>query len=207
MTFPRDRPIALSFTDALNVLMNACSVPRTGRTAFEARVRHLQRLGLPARGPDDHGARIAYGIPELAGLATAFRFMAAFLPPALAVRYVVERWADLAPFVLAGAREALPASYLMRRSIGNGTIAIIAGNALADLGHKGRHDERNAGPLGRLVIVGSDEPDIISIVGGAGLLIDSRTYMPALVTTVAACATATDADLADELDRLRFAPI
>lgn len=205
MRASHDRPINLSFSQAVTVLMEACAVPPSGRTAFEARVRHLQRLGVPAHGPDQRSGRIDYGITELAAFATAFRLMAAFLVPTLAARYVNECWVQLAPFALAGAREVLPDEYLSRRPILSGTIALIEGNALADLGQKGRHDERNTGPLGKIVIIHADATDLASRVQGAGLVVDSRAYMPIIVARSAEVAMATTADLADELDRLRFA--
>lgn len=149
-------------------------------------------------------ARIDYGIAELAALATALRLMAAFLVPTLAVRFVTERWSDLAPFALAGARDVIPAEYLSRRPLRSGTIAVIEGNALADLGQKGRHDERNAGPLGNIVIVHADATDLPALIQGAGAFVDSQTYMPVIVSRSVALAMATDADLAVELDRLRF---
>lgn len=150
-------------------------------------------------------ARIDYGIAELAAFATAFRLMAAFLVPNLAARYVNERWSELAPFALSGAREVLPDEYLSRRPLVSGTIAIIEGNALADLGQKGRHDERNTGPLAQIVITHAEATDLASRVQGAGLVVDSRTYMPIVVARSAEVTMATDADLFEELDRLRFA--
>lgn len=201
----RDRRITLSFTDAVTVLMEACAIPASGRRAFAARVRHLQRLGLPARTADQKMSRIDYGIAELAALATAFRLMAAFLIPVLAVRYVTEQWNQLAPFALAGAREALPADYLVRRRVGAATIAIIEGNALADLGQKGRLDERFVGPLGKIVIADPADADLPALIGGAALVIDSRTYMPVIVERFAGMSLATDIDLLVELDRLRSA--
>lgn len=203
MPTARDRRITLTFTDAVTVLMDACGIPPAGRKAFEARVRHLQRLGLPARTSDQKMSRIDYGIAELAAFATAFRLMAAFLIPVLAVRYVTERWDQLAPFALAGAREALPADYLIRRRVEACAIAIFEGNALADLGQKGRLDERYVGPLGRIVVADPASADLAAMTGGAALLIDSRTYMPLIVERVADLALATDADLMGELDRLR----
>lgn len=200
----RDRRITLSFSDAVTVLTEACRIAPGGRGAFEARVRHLQRLGLPRRTPDQKMSRIDYGIAELAALATVFRLMAAFMIPVLAVRYVTEQWEALAPFALAGARKALPADYLVRRPIGNGVIAMIDGNALADLGQKGRHDERFVGPLGRIVIADPSTDDLPALIDGAAIMIDSRTYMPIIVKRAAAIAMATDADLMIELDRLRF---
>ncbi len=178
-------------------------LPPSARTALDARIRHLQRLGVPARSPDQRMSRLAYGITELAALATAIRLMTAFMVPTLAARYVTERWDALAPFNLAGARDVLSADYLMRRPITCGTIAIIEGNALADLGQKGRHDERYVGKLGDILIV-DDAIDIALVTLSAGLILDSRAYMPTIVNRSIELSLGTEADLASELDRLRF---
>lgn len=201
----RHRGIGLTFSQSLGVLMEACDVPAEARGAFEARVRQLQRLGLPQRSPEQRMARMRYGIVELAMLATAFRLMAAFVIPTLAVRYLTERWTDLAPAMLAGAGDALPTDYLLRRSVTAGPIVLIEGHALADLGQKGRLDERNTGPLGRIKVASADAPDLPKLVGGVGIMLDTRTYMPRIVGPVAALTLATDAELTEELDRLRFA--
>lgn len=200
----RDRAISLPFSDAVTVLMEACRVRPEGRTAFEARIRHLQRLGVPGRGPGQSRGRLHYGIAELAALATAIRLMTAFMAPTLAARYVVERWAELAPFALAGAERALPVDYLARRPIRNGPIAVFEGNALADLGQKGRHEARYLGPLGAVTIIGDSSGDVSSAADGAGLILDSRIYMPGVVAGSVARSMATGAELAVELDRLRF---
>lgn len=204
MRNPHQRAINLSFADAITVLLEACMLPPSARTALDARIRHLQRLGVPARSPDQRMSRLAYGIAELAALATAIRLMTAFMVPTLAARYVTERWDELAPFNLAGAREVLPADYLARRPITCGTIAIIEGNALADLGQKGRHDERYVGKLGSIVIVNDDAIGFAAIKHCSGLFLDSRAYMPTIVTRSIELGLATEADLASELDRLRF---
>lgn len=202
MQFSSGRAINLSFPHAVTVLMDACGVPPPGRSAFEARLRLLQRLGVPARTPEQRMSRIDYGIAELAILATAFKLMAAFMTPALAARYVTERWHELAPFALAGARDALPVDYLARRPITIGSIAVFEGNALAGMGLKDRHDRRYRGALGCVTI--TDAVGITPLAYNAGLFIDSSTFMPAIVTNAVKLAMATDAELAAELDMLRF---
>lgn len=147
-------------------------------------------------------SRIDYGIAELAVLATAFKLMAAFMTPALAARYVTERWQELAPFALAGARYVLPPEYLARRPITVGSIAVFEGNALSDMGLKDRHDPRYVGSLGGVMI--TDAAGLASLSYNAGLFIDSSTFMPAIVTHAVKLAMATDAELATELDMLRF---
>lgn len=196
------RAINLSFSNAVTVLMIACEVPPSGRSAFEARIRLLQRSGVPVRTPDQRMSRIDYGIAELAALATAFKLMAAFMTPALAARYVTERWQQLAPFALAGARDAFPPDYLFRRPISTGSIAVFEGNALADMGQKERHDPRYAGELGNVTV--TNAACLAPLANKVGVFIDSSTFMPAIVTHAVEVAMATDAELATELDMLRF---
>lgn len=185
--------------------MSACGIEPHARAAFEARIRQLQRLGLPRRTGAGPVGRIEYGIAELAALATAVRLMAAFMVPSLAARYVAERWEILAPVFLAGARAALPASYLARRAIGDVTMFLIDATALADLGKQGRHDERYAGLLGDVIAVAPAAlEDAIRRAGGAGLILDATGYMPTIVEGFARGTIATEQELAHELDGLRF---
>ena len=197
--------LSLSFADAITVLLDACGLSQNARAAFDARIRHLQRLGVPSR-TDDMAGRLHYGIPELAALATAVRLMDAFMAPALAARYVTERWQLLAPFALAGVGEALPASYIARRAIPPATFAVFQANALAMLGKRRQHDERGEEPLGSLRVC--DEVRAAAIteaLNGAGLVLDSRTYMPAIIRGWVGHLAATEVELGTELDRLRFA--
>lgn len=207
MPNPRSRAITLSFSQTVTVLMEACAIPSDGRTAFEARVRQLQRLGVPKRSSTKARGRHDYGIAELAALATAARLMAAFMVPTLAARYVIERWNELAQFALAGADEALSTDYRARRPLRGGPIAVFEGNALADLGRRGRHDDRYVGELGRVILAQADATELQETTGGAGVIIDGRTFMPVLVTRFAELTMATDAELSLELDRLRFAEV
>ena len=203
---PKPEPSALSllFPDAITVLMEACRLAADARTSFDARIRHLQRLGVSDRG-GEAVVRMRYGISELAALATAVRLMDAFMAPALAARYVTERWPTLAPFALAGAGEALPQSYVMRRSIPATTFAVFRANGLAMLGKRRQHDERGEEPLGSVRIC--DEAcatAIIEAVEGAGLVLDSRTYMPVIVRGWSKTLFATEAEITAELDRLKY---
>lgn len=204
---PDDRAINLSFFEGTGIVMAACGIHPDARAAFDARIRQLQRLGLLA-GDRESGTkpRIAWGIPELAMLALACRLMAAFMPPTFAARYASERLGDLAPFLLAGGAAALPASYVARRPIDSTCIAVFEGIALQDLGRKRQHDERYDGTLGKIELFADhDAVDIASAAAGAGIVIDSRTFMPAIITGAAQAGMATDEELAFELDRLRYA--
>lgn len=196
--------LSLSFGDAVTVLMEACGLPPTARTAFDARVRQLQRLGVPARG-DGSGRMLPYGIAELTALATAMKLMDAFMVPALAARYVLEYWEELAPAMLAGARTALPANYLARRSIDSDSFVLVAANALAVMGKRHRHDERYVEPLGSVRVADEKRAAAATAAtGGAAIVLDTRTYMPILVTRWTEILLATETELSVELDRLRF---
>lgn len=185
--------------------MSACGIDPSARTAFDARIRQLQRLGVPRHDDKRPAGRLDYGIVELGALATAARLMAAFMVPSLAARYVTERWETLAPVLLAGARAALPASYLARRPLGDETIIVVEATALADLGRQGRHDERYTGALGDLMAI---DPAVLENavrkIGGAGIILDATGYMPEIVEGFARETRAAEQELFQELDRLRF---
>ncbi len=72
------------------------------------------------------------------------------------------------------------------------------------MGQKGRHEERYVGPLGSVTVV-EDLVSVISAAAGAGLILDSTSYMATLILRFADATMATDPDIAFELDRLRFA--
>lgn len=197
--------VALRHAQAIHLLMTACGIDPSARTAFDARIRQLQRLGMSRRDYAVPAGRIDYGIVELGGLATAVRLMAAFMVPSLAARYVTERWTVLVPALMAGAGSALPTEYVVRRSIGKATMIVIAGGALSDLGRQKRHDERYTGALSDLILTDRAVlADTMEELGGAGLAIDTATYMPAIVKGFAAETMATSHELAHQLDRLRF---
>lgn len=201
---PPPSSLSLSFGDSIVVLMMACGIAPDARGPFEARIRHLQRLGIPDRAGDAM-YRLHYGIAELAAFATTVRLIDAFMAPALAVRYVTERWSDLAPLVLAGASEVLPPAYLIRRSVGLDSFAVFRASALASLGKRGEDGEHHDEMLGRIRICdGARAETIVEALGGAGLVLDSRTYMAVIVEEWAGRLSATDAELGIELDRMRF---
>ena len=200
-----EHAVALRYAQALPVLMKACGIDPLARTAFDARVRQLQRLGVLGRDEARPKGRIDYGIVELAALATAVRLMGAFMVPSLAARYATERWTTLVPALLAGARSALPKDYLARRPLGDGTMVVIEAGALAEVGRQGRHDERYVGALGMMIVVDRTTPlAALEKLGGGGLVLDTTTYMPVIVEGVARATMATETELWHELDRLRF---
>lgn len=198
-----DLILTLTFSQTVDLLIEACALPEPSTSAVEARVKQLQRAGVPKMSGDGPVSRPRYGIAELAAFATAFRLMAAFMVPALAARYVTERWEELAPFLLAGGRETLPAEYLARRPLRSGSVAIFHGNALDSMGHRGRHDERYVSALGSLAFF-EREGELLAAAQGAGLMLDSKTYMPIIISRFAEMTMASDMEMSSELDRLRF---
>lgn len=197
--------LTLRFAQAIPVLMSACDIDPSARIAFDARIRQLQRHGLPPRDAARAAGPLDYGINELAALATAVRLMAAFMVPSLAARYVIERWDTLAPILLSGAQAAIPAGYLARRPIDDKTIIVVQASALADLGLQGRHNERYAGALGKLIAADAVTlGDAVRKMGGAGLILDASGYMARIIEKFVQETVATEQELTHELDRLRF---
>lgn len=196
--------LTLTFGQAVDVLTSACGLESSSRSAIEARIRQLQRAGVPRVLEAEGGQRPRYGLAELSAFATAFRLMSAFMVPALAARYVIERWDELAPFLLAGAKQALSAEYLERRPLHAGPIAIFQGNALNEMGQKERHDGRYGGQLGNITFAEVGEGGLVPLVDAATLVLDGRTYMPELVAQFVNLTMASEAELVAELDRVRF---
>lgn len=200
-----DRAVEMSFPETTDVLMAACGAEPGARSAFAARVRHLQRLGLPPRGGLPANARLVYGLAEMAAIATAFRLMDAFLLPTIASRYVLERWTELTPWLVAGAVDELPAGYAVRRPLTGGRHLVLQGSALAELGRKAAHEGRYDGRLGKVSLHGDAVAAVIAAAaGGAGTVVDSASFMPALVAAMRRKPDVSAEHLVHELDRLRL---
>jgi hypothetical protein len=72
--------------------------------ALRGRIKHLQRLGLPSKGPGK-GKRIAYSAAAVHAWLIALELEEFGIDPALAVRMIKDRWKDLSRFIRE-AREA-----------------------------------------------------------------------------------------------------
>lgn len=200
-----DRAVELPFSKAIDAMMAACQVAPEAKGAFIARVRHLQRLGLPPRGGAPANARLTYGLAEIAAVATAFRLMAAFLLPTLAARYVLERWTDITPFLLAGSAEAMPEGYARRRPPPASRYLVLAGAALTELGRKAAHEGRYDGALGEVTLLGDvDAAAVAAAAGGAGVVVDAAAFMPAIIAAVRSHPLVEEEDVEHELERLRL---
>jgi hypothetical protein len=201
--------IRLGYEEATTLLMEALVQPESARSAFQARIRQLQRIGLLKKPDSKAYERFSYGLVELAALATAFRLMAAFMLPIVAVRYVSERWADFLPALVAGLGSDYAHSRWDEGQPFDVSFVAIEGVALARLGQKAASDTRYDGPLGQV----SCHPDndalgkLWSETTPQGILVDTRPYMAALIAKLAAVETVSDEQIADEIDRLRFSAL
>ncbi len=189
--------------------MAALEQPESARSAFQARIRQLQRIGLLKKPDGKAYERFSYGLVELAALATAFRLMAAFMLPIVAVRYVSERWADFIPALVAGLGPDHARSRWGEGQPLDASFVAIEGVALARLGQKAASDTRYDGPLG--LITCHPDNDALSKVWGEttrqGIVFDTRPYMSALITNLATLETVSEEQVADEIDRLRFSAL
>lgn len=197
--------IRLGYEEATTLLMEALGQSEGARSAFQARIRQLQRIGLLKKPDGKAYERFSYGLVELAVLATAFRLMAAFMLPIVAVRHLNERWADFVPALLSGMGEQGSSRWDSDPPSAAPFVA-IEGTALARLGQKGASDTRYDGPLGAIhCVAASDHVDTVWKAAAAqGVLVDARTYMAPLVTKLAGLEMVSSRQLADEIDRLRF---
>lgn len=188
--------------------MCALGQPEEARSAFQARIRQLQRIGLLKKPDGKAYERFTYGLVELAALATAFRLMAAFMLPSLAVRYLTERWGDFVPALLGGLGGELAGDRWGDDTYTERYIA-IEGVALARLGQKGANDTRYDGPLGLVVAyVGEATLDRVSETGvPQGVVVATRGYMTALVSELRKLDFLSSEQIADEIDRLRFSAL
>jgi hypothetical protein len=197
--------IRLTYEEATTLLMEALEQPDGARSAFQARIRQLQRIGLLKDTGGKAYARFTYGLVELAILATAFRLMAAFMLPVVAVRHLDERWAEFVPALLSGMGDYGRSRWDQDTPCA-GPFVAIEGTALSRLGQKGASDTRYDGPLGAIRCIGaSDHVETVWKAAAAqGVLIDTRTYIAPLVAKLAELETVSSRQLADEIDRLRF---
>lgn len=61
------------------VQLVSCGIPAAAQTAFEPRIRHLRRLGVPSRASEERMSRFDHGVAKLAALATAVHLMTSFM--------------------------------------------------------------------------------------------------------------------------------
>ena len=201
--------IVLDFGEAVRILMVALKIEPTARSAFTARVRQLQRMGLLKREGARAYERFRYGVPELALLATAFRMMSAFMLPILAVRYLTERSKDIVPALVAALDEEDARNRFRGETSARVPILTIEGIALSRLGQKTASDSRYDGPLGK-VVAASENAKLASVLGETmtdSVMIDARSFMPSLVREVRMLDYVSNEQIADDVDRLRFMAI
>ena len=200
--------IRLSYGAAIDVLMQTLDTDAEARSAFAARVRQLQRVGLCK--PTGSYNRFTYGLVELAAIATAFQMMSAFMLPIVAVRFLNERWSIFVPPLVAGTGDAMGRAFWRERDVPQPDTPIIfmEGVALSRLGQKSASDSRYDGPLGKTMALSPG--DVIGRAFGtvtAGVMIDTRSYMPRLIGALEATEPVSRRQLEDEIDRLRYSAL
>lgn len=201
--------IRIDFSEALRILIVALGMEDVPRSAFQSRVRQLLRMGLLKRGEGRTYERFSYGLAELARLAVTFRMMSAFMLPNIAVRYATERWADVVTALVGALDEADGQDRWSNAQRLQTPVLAIEGMALSRLGQKTATDSRYDGPLGRVIALGG-EANLIGVMGQTmteGVVIDARSFMPRLVQELRLLDYISDAQVGDELDRLRLSAL
>ena len=190
----------ISFADARDLLLEILGLDPDAQPAMRARIRQLQKLGLDQL--EARYARRDYGLTELTKLATAFRLMQAFMLPSIAVRYLTERWSDFVPALLAGIDHDFASELGVRRLIPATPLVLIEGIALNRFGQKGANDARYDGPLGMIICLPAENAKLEVQKPASGLLLDTRSFMPALLNGLQIKAALSGRQLAHEIDRL-----
>ena len=198
MNDPVDSNPCLKYGTAVEVLRVSLGFEAIAESGIRARVRQLQKLGLFHK--NQPYMRFDYGLVELAKLAAAFRLMDAFMPPMFTVRHLSERWTDLAPAMLAGIGDDLITELRAVVPAGDGPLVFVEGIALSQLGQKSKRERPYGAPLGRIETFRANAFE--EVEGRAGLVIDTRSFMPALVQILREQANLTDIRIAHEINRL-----
>lgn len=127
---------------------DAADVGHNGMNALVARVRQLGGLGVPSKPRPALNAHLTYGLTEVSEVSMALALMNAHMTPALAARYVREKWSDLASLALAGMLRAIPGSMRDAYELPNGgPLGLIEGNILRTLGSRDPRDGVDEVPL------------------------------------------------------------
>jgi hypothetical protein len=86
------KPVELAYADVEGVLARLNRIADEKRTAFRARLKHLQRLGFPAGANTGTGKRAVYDADMLFQLVMAVELIQCGLPPKLIVSVLTHNW-------------------------------------------------------------------------------------------------------------------
>lgn len=86
------KPVELAYADVEQVLARLSRIADDKRTAFKARLKHLQRLGFPAGANTGSGKRAVYDADMLFQLVMAVELIQCGLPPKLIVTVLNDNW-------------------------------------------------------------------------------------------------------------------
>lgn len=86
------KPVELAYADIERVLARLNRIADDKRTAFKARLKHLQRLGFPTGANTGTGKRAVYDADMLFQLVMAVELIQCGLPPKLIVTVLKDNW-------------------------------------------------------------------------------------------------------------------
>lgn len=86
------QPVELAYADVERVLARLNRIADDKRTAFKARLKHLQRLGFPTGANTGTGKRAIYDADMLFQLVLALELIQCGLPPKLIVTVLNDNW-------------------------------------------------------------------------------------------------------------------
>ena len=86
------QPVELAYADVERVLAKMNRIADDKRTAFKARLKHLQRLGFPVGANTGTGKRAIYDADMLFQLVMAVELIQCGLPPKLIVTVLTDNW-------------------------------------------------------------------------------------------------------------------
>ena len=88
------KPVELAYADIERVLARLNRIADDKRTAFKARLKHLQRLGFPTGANTGTGKRAVYNADMLFQLVMAVELIQCGLPPKLIVTVLNDNWQE-----------------------------------------------------------------------------------------------------------------
>jgi hypothetical protein len=112
----------LSSGDVERVLKHLALVVPEGEVAFRARLKHLQRLGIPLGANTGKGRRVPHNLDTLFQLVVSVELMQIGIPPAMVARTIEWNWAAIREALLLS---SLPAELLKEAELPDGPLFLV----------------------------------------------------------------------------------
>ena len=123
----------LGFSEVEAALAELHDVLPERRSAFRARIKHLQKLGFPAGLNTGKGTRAVYTLEAIAKLVAAFEFMQFGMMPATAVNLIETNWSFFRVTVAAAYIERLERGWPRNNGFAFSWVWILTPQMMADL--------------------------------------------------------------------------